>query len=89
MLHLLLPAFLILYTAVASQTMIPVGVISSPGLVCRTISSLLSVESLVRRWQPRLMELCKQQNKSKYLGTMIMEVGILHTNTPYSSLCFL
>lgn len=60
MLHLQLPAFLRLYTAVASQTMIPV--ISSPGLVCRTTSSPFSVWSLVRSWQPRLVELCKQQN---------------------------
>lgn len=62
MLHLPLPAFLSLYTAVASQTTIPVAIISSPGLVCRTMSSLFLLKSLARRWQPRQMELCKKQN---------------------------
>lgn len=83
-------------TAVALQTMIPAGVISSSGLVCTATSSLFSEVSLIRRWQPSLMEHCKQQNwptqhlayKSKYLGTMIIEVGILHTSTTDSSLCF-
>lgn len=43
MLCLQLPAFLRLCTAVDSQTMIPVGIISSPGLVCRTTSSPFTV----------------------------------------------